>query len=160
MPDLDFAEKQRIQRANQIFLRLRKELHDRDAQFAEKDVREAAQSARWLREIIEQYAGDWEQTYEDALTESELTEEDEAYLQGGINEAGGFSPFVQSNLRRLEEAAPDEVETGEPAAARIAHQDLMCGMVAGLVAGGVMMRNFFYFGFAVGMSRKAGCWQD
>ncbi|HLL38705.1 MAG TPA: hypothetical protein VK357_03455 [Rubrobacteraceae bacterium] len=159
MPNLDYAEKQRIQRANQIFLRLRKELHDRDVQFAEKDVRGAAQSARWLREIIEQYAGDWEQTYEDALTESELTEEDEAYLKSGIDEAGGFLPFVQFNLRRLEEAAPDEVETGEPAA-KIAHQDLMCGMVAGLVAGGVVMRNFFYFGFAVGMSRKAGCWQD
>ena len=97
---LDFAEKQRIQRSNQIFLRLRKELHDRDAQFAEKDVREAAQSARWLREITEQYAGDWEQTYEDALAESELTEEDEAYLQSGVKEAGGFSPFVQRNLRR------------------------------------------------------------
>jgi hypothetical protein len=89
MPSLDSAEKQRIQRSNQIFLRLRKELHDRDAQFAEKDVREAAQSARWLREIAEQYAGDWEQTYEDALAESELTEEDEAYLQSGVKEAGG-----------------------------------------------------------------------
>jgi hypothetical protein len=38
MPSLDFAEKQRIERSNQIFLRLRKELHDRDTQFAEKDV--------------------------------------------------------------------------------------------------------------------------
>ena len=89
MPSLDSAEKQRIQRSNQIFLRLRKELHDRDAQFVEKDVREAAQSARWLREIAEQYAGDWEQTYEDALAESELTEEDETYLQSGVKEAGG-----------------------------------------------------------------------
>jgi hypothetical protein len=157
MPDLNLAEKQRIQRANQIFLRLRKELHDRDAQFAEKDVREAAQSARWLREITERYAGGWEQTYEDALVESDLTEEDEAYLQSGIKGAGGFSPFVQRNLRRLEEAAPDEEETGDPAA-RMSHRDLMCGTAAGLVAGGVMMGNFFYFGFAVGMSRKAGCW--
>jgi hypothetical protein len=157
MPSLDFAEKQRIQRSNQIFLRLRKELHDRDAQFAEKDVREAAQSARWLREITEQHAGDWEQTYEDALAESELTEEDETYLQSGVKEAGGFSPFVQRNLRRLEEAAPDEEKTGNPAA-RMSHQDLMCGIVVGLVAGGVMMGNFFYFGFAVGMSRKADCW--
>jgi hypothetical protein len=157
MPSLDSAEKQRIQRSNQIFLRLRKELHDRDAQFAEKDVREAAQSARWLREITEQYAGDWEQTYEDALAESELTEEDEAYLQSGVKEAGGFSPFVQRNLRRLEEAAPDKEKAGNPAA-RVSHQDLMCGIVAGLVAGGVMMGNVFYFGFAVGMSRKAGCW--
>jgi hypothetical protein len=157
MPSLDFAEKQRIQRSNQIFLRLRKELHDRDAQFAEKDVREAVQSARWLREIAEQYAGDLEQAYEDALAESELTEEDETYLQSGVKEAGGFSPFVQRNLRRLEEAAPDEEKTGDPAA-RVSHQDLMCGIVVGLVAGGVMMGNFFYFGFAVGMSRKAGCW--
>ncbi|MCA1729732.1 MAG: hypothetical protein LC751_10085 [Actinobacteria bacterium] len=157
MPDLDYAEKQRIQRANQIFLRLRKELHDRDAQFTEKDVREAAQSARWLKEITEQHAGDWEQTYEDALAESDLTGEDEAYLQSGLKEAGGFSSFVQRNLQRLEEAAPDEGETGDPAA-RINHQDLMCAMVAGLVAGGVMMGNSFYFGFAVGMSRKAGCW--
>ena len=157
MPSLDSAEKQRIQRSNQIFLRLRKELHDRDAQFAEKDVREAAQSARWLREIAEQYAGDWEQTYEDALAESELTEEDETYLQSGVKEAGGFSPFVRRNLRRLEEAAPDDGKTGDPPT-RMSHQDLMCGIVAGLVAGGVMMENFFYFGFAVGMSRKAGCW--
>src|SRR5215210_1262604 len=149
MPDLDFAEKQRIQRANQIFLRPRKELHDRDAQFAEKDVREAAQSARWLREITEQYAGDCEQTYEDALAESELTEEDETYLQNGVKAAGGFSPFVQRNLRRLEEAAPDEEETGDPVA-KINHQDFMHGMVAGLIAGGVMMGNSFYFGFAVG----------
>ena len=134
MPSLGFAEKQRIQRSNQIFLRLRKELHDRDAQFAEKDVREAAQSARWLREITEQYAGDWEPTYEDALAGSELTEEDEAYLQSGVKEAGGFSPFVQRNLRRLEEAAPDEEKTSNPAA-RVSHQDLMCSIAASLVAG-------------------------
>ena len=157
MPSLDSAEKQRIQRSNQIFLRLRKELHDRDAQFAEKDVREAVQSARWMREITEQYAGDWEQTYEDALAESKLTEEDEAFLQSGLKEAGGFSPFVRRNLRRLEEAAPDEEKTGDPAA-RVSHQDLMCGIVVGLVAGGVMIGNLFYFGFAVGMPRKAGCW--
>lgn len=157
MTDLDLAEKQRIQRSNQIFLRLRKELHDRDAQFAEKDVREAAQSARWLRKIIEQHASDWEQTYADALAESDLTGEDEAYLQDEIKEAGGFSSFVQRNLRRLEEAAPDEEETGDPVA-RMSHQDLICGVVAGLVAGGVMMGNSFYLSFAVGMSRKAGCW--
>ena len=157
MPDLDYTEKQRIQRANQIFLRLRKELHDRDAQFAEKDVREAAQSARWLREIIEQHASEWEQTYEDTLAGSDLTGEDKTYLQSGIKEAGGFSSFVQRNLRRLEEAAPDEEETGNPVA-KINHQDFMHGMVAGLIAGGVMMGNSFYFGFAVGMSRKASCW--
>jgi hypothetical protein len=62
------------------FSETKEELHDRDAQFAEKDVREAVQSARWMREITEQYAGDWEQTYEDALAESKLTEEDETYL--------------------------------------------------------------------------------
>ncbi|MCA1728031.1 MAG: hypothetical protein LC751_01050 [Actinobacteria bacterium] len=157
MPDLDLTEKQRIQRSNQIFLRLRKELHDRDAQFAEKDVREASQSARWLREIAEQHEGDWEQAYEDALAGSDLTGEDEAYLQNEITEAGGFSSFVQRNLRRLEEAAPDEGETDDHAAG-MTHQDLICGVVAGLVAGGVMMGNSFYFGFAVGMSRKASCW--
>ena len=157
MPSLDSAEKQRIQRSNQIFLRLRKELHDRDAQFAEKDVREAVQSARWLREITEQYAGDLEQAYEDTLAESELTEEDEAFLQSGVKEAGGFSPFVRCNLRRLEQAAPDDEKTSDPPT-RMSHQDLMGGIVAGLVARGVMMGNFFYFGFAVGMSRKAGCW--
>ena len=134
MPSLDSDERQRIQRSNQIFLRLRKELHDRDAQFAEKDVREAVQSARWLREIAEQYAGDLEQAYEDALAESELTEEDETYLQSGVKEAGGFSRFVRRNLRRLEEAAPDDEKTGDPPT-RMSHQDLMCGIVAGLVAG-------------------------
>src|SRR5215207_3916201 len=127
MSSLDFAEKQQIQRANQIFLRLRKELHDRDAQFAKKDVREAAQSARWLREIIEQHADEWEQTYEGALAGSDLTGEDETYLQSGIKEAGGFSSFVQRNLRRLEEAATDGEETGNPVA-KINHQDFMRGM--------------------------------
>ncbi len=109
-----------------------------------------------MREITEQYAGDWEQTYEDALAESELTEEDETYLQSGVKEAGGFSPFVQRNLRRLEEAAPDEEKTGDPAA-RISPRPYV--RYSGRPrSGGVMMGNFFYFGFAVGMSRKAGCW--
>lgn len=45
-PTLDPEEKQRIQRANQIFLRLKKLLHDRDGQLAERYFREAAQSAR------------------------------------------------------------------------------------------------------------------
>jgi hypothetical protein len=44
-----------------------------------------------LREITEQYAGDWEQTYEDALAESEMTEEDETYLQSEVKEAGGLA---------------------------------------------------------------------
>jgi hypothetical protein len=59
--DFDSDEKQRIEEANQGFLRLRKELHDREAQFAERDVREAAQSARLLREVIEPHPADWEQ---------------------------------------------------------------------------------------------------
>jgi hypothetical protein len=157
VPDFDSTEKQRIERANQIFLRLKKQLHDRDGQFAERDLREAAQSARWLREIVEQRPEDLDRACEDALAESDLIEEDKGYLKSGIEKAGGFSSFVQHNLRRLEEAAPDEEETGDPAA-KLSHKDLMCGMVTGLVAGGVMMGNLFYFGFAVGMSRKAGCW--
>ena len=158
LPDYDPTEKQRIERANQVFLRLKKQLHDRDGQFAERDLREAAQSARWLREIVEQRPDELNLACEDALAESELIEEDKVYLRSGIEKAGGFSSFVQHNLRRLEEAAPNEEETGDPTA-KISHQDLMCGMVAGLVAGGVMMRNLFYFGFAVGTLRKAGCWQ-
>jgi hypothetical protein len=164
MLDFDSDEKQRIERANQIFLRLRKELHDREAQFAERDVEEAAQSARWLREIVEQHPTDWEQAYEDALANSELTEEDVDYLRRGAKEAGGFLPFVQRNLQRLEEAAPDEGEqTNDPTRETthqglITHQNLVCGAVAGILAGGVMTGNSFYFGFGVGMSRKAGCW--
>ena len=158
IPDFDSAEKQQIQRANQIFLRLRKDLHDREAQFAEGDVREAAQSAWWLREIIERRPGDWEQAYEDALAETDLPEEDGDYLRRGVEKAGGFLSFARGNLRRLEEAAPGEGEqTGDPAA-ELTHQDFVCGVVAGLVAGGVMTGNFFYFGFGVGMSRKAECW--
>jgi predicted DNA-binding protein len=158
MLDLDSAEKQRIQRANQMCLRLKKELHDRGAQFTEKDVREAAQSARWLREIIERYPGDWEQVYEDALVQSDLTQEDKADLQRGIREAGGFSPFVQRNLRKLEDAASGEREQTGDAAAEMTRQALACGVAASLVVGGVLMENFFYFGFAVGMLRKSDCW--
>ena len=160
VPDFDSDEEQRIERANQIFLRLRKELNDREAQFAERDVREAAEGARWLREIVERHPDDdWEQAYEDALAESDLPEEDKAYLQKGVKEAEGFLPFAQRNLRRLEDAAPGEREqvTSDPTA-EITRQNLMCGVAAGLVAGGVMMGNFFYFGFGVGMSRKAECW--
>jgi hypothetical protein len=158
VPDFDSDEKQRIQRANQIFLRLRKELHDRGTQFAEKDVREAAQSARWLREIIERHPGDWEQAYEDALVESDLPEEDEDYLRRGVQKAGGFSSFARRNLRELEEAAPGEREQTSDPAAEVAHQDFVCRVAAGIIAGGVMTENSFYFGFAVGMSRKAECW--
>lgn len=157
--NFDPDEEQRIQRANQTFLRLRKELHDRGAQFAERDVKEAAQSARWLREIIERHPDDWEQAYEGALAESDLNTEDEAYLRRGVEDAGGFSSFARRNLRRLEEeAAPDEREQPDNDAAGITRQDLVCGVVASLVVGGVMMGNSFYFGFGVGMSRKAGCW--
>ena len=156
--DLDPDEKQRIERANQTFLRLRKELHDQGSQFAERDVREAAQSARWLREIIEQHPGDWEQAYEGALASSDLDKEDEAYLRKAVEDVGGFSSFARRNLRRLEEAAPGE--RGQPDdAAEITRQDLMCGVVAGLVVGGIATGNSFYFGFGVGMARKADCWQ-
>lgn len=158
MLDLDSAEKRRIQRANQMCLRLRKELHDRGTRFTEKDVREAAQSARWLREIIQRYPRDWEQAYEDALTQSDLTEEDKGDLQRGIKEAGGFSPFVQRNLRKVEDAASGEREQSSDAATKMTRQDLACGVATSLVAGGVLMGNFFYFGFAVGMLRKSDCW--
>lgn len=157
VPDFDSDEKKRIQRANQIFLRLRKELHDRNAQFAERDVSEAAQSAGWLREILEQHQDDWDQAYQDALAGADLPEEDEDHLNKGVNEAGGFFSFAQSNLRRLEEAAPSETQTGD-SATKMEHEDLVCGVAVSLIAGGVMMGNSFYFGFAVGMSRKANCW--
>ncbi len=158
MLDFDPDEKQRIERANQVFLRLRKELHDREGQFAERDVAEAAQSARWLREIVEQHPTDWEQAYEDALAGSDLPEEDMGYLRRGAEEAGGFLPFVQRNLQRLEEAAPGEREQTSDPTEEMTHQGLICGAVAGIIAGGVMTGNSFYFGFGVGMSRKADCW--
>ncbi len=47
-PTFDSEEKQRIQRANQTFLRLKTLLHDQDGELAERDVNEAAQGARWL----------------------------------------------------------------------------------------------------------------
>jgi hypothetical protein len=123
-PDFDPEEREQVQRANQIFLRLRKELHDREAQFPERDVEEAAQDARWLREIVERHPNGWEQAHEDALAGSDLPEEDEAYLRRGIKEAGGFSPFARRNLQRLEEAAPGERgRTGEPE--EVTHDGLM-----------------------------------
>jgi hypothetical protein len=158
VPDFDSDEKQRLERANQVFLRLRKELHDREAQFAERDVAEAAQSARWLREIVEQHPTDWEQAYEVALAESDLTEEDVDYLRRGAEEAGGFLPFVQRNLQRLEEAAANEREQTSDLTEEITHEGLVCGVAVGIIAGGVMTGNSFYFGFAVGIALKAGCW--
>lgn len=158
-PDLDPDEKQRVQRANQILLRLKKELHERETRFSERDVEEAAQSARWLRETLDRHPDGWEQAYEDALAGSDLAGEEESYLRKGVENAGGFAQFAQSNLQRLEDAAPLEGEPSEGTTAKITHQDLVCGVAAGLVAGGVVMGNSFYFGFGIGMSRKAGdCW--
>lgn len=155
--NLGSDDKQRIEQANQTFLRLKKQLHDREGQLAERDVEEAAQSARWLTEIVERHQDDLDRAYEDALAESDLDEEDKAYLRDGVEKAGSFSSFVRHNLRGLEEAAPDEGETGEPAG-EMTDQDLACCVAAGLLAGGVMMGNLFYLGFVIGMSRKAGCW--
>ncbi len=157
-PDLDATEKQRVERANQIFLRLRKELHDRERQPAERDIREAVQGAQWLREVVERHSNGLEQAYEDALSESGLPEDDQAHLWKETEEAGGFSSFVRDHLRRLEEAAPTEGEHPADPTGGMTHRDLMCGVVAGLLAGGTMMGNSFYFGFAVGASRKASCW--
>ncbi|MEC4630436.1 hypothetical protein VSS86_22165, partial [Bacillus safensis] len=61
-----------VQRANQIFLLLRKEVHDREKEPAEKDIREAAQGAQWLREVVERHSDGLEQAYEDALSKSGL----------------------------------------------------------------------------------------
>ncbi len=154
-PSFDSAERQQIQRANQIFLRLKKLLHDRDEQFAERDVREAVQGARWLREVLERYSDDLEVAYEDALAASGLPEGDQAHLRRETEEAGGFSSFVLRDLRRLEEVATDEGgnQPGGPTA-RMARRDLVRAVVAGLLAGGTMMGNSFYFGFGIGMSRR------
>jgi hypothetical protein len=158
-PDLEPDERQQVQRANQILLRLKKELHERETRFSERDVEEAAQSARWLRETLDRHPDGWEQAYEDALAGSDLAGEEESYLRKGVENAGGFAQFAQSNLQRLEDAAPLEGEPSEGTTAKITHQDLVCGVAAGLVAGGVVMGNSFYFGFGIGMSRKAGdCW--
>lgn len=156
-PTFDSEEKQRIQRANQTFLRLKTLLHDQDGEIAERDVNEAAQGARWLGEIVERYSDNLEEAYEDALAASKLSEEDQAHLQRRTEEAGGFSSFVVRDLRRLEESAPDGEEQRGDSIASITRQDLTCSIVAGLVAGGTMMGNAFYFGFAVGMSRKSEC---
>ena len=157
VPDLDSTEKQQVEWANQIFLRLKKQMHDRDEQLTERDLGEAAQGARWLREIIKRRPEDLDRAYEDALAGSDLVEEDKAHLQGGIEEAEGFSSFVRHNLRRLEDAAPGEGETDDPAG-EMTSQDLACGVATGLLAGGVVIGNLFYLGFVVGMPRKAGCW--
>jgi hypothetical protein len=156
-PTFDSAERQRIQRANQIFLRLRKKLHDWDERFDERDFREATQGARWLREVVERHSDSLETAYKDALAASGLPEEDQAYLHKGTEEAGGFSSFVQRDLRKLEAATPNERNRSGDSAPSATYQDLMCGVVAGLLAGGTMMGNSFYFGFALGMSRKNDC---
>lgn len=154
-PSIGSAERQHIQRANQIFLRLKKLLHDRDEQLAERDVREAAQGAQWLREVVERYSDDLEVAYEDALAASGLPEGDQAHLRRQTEEAGGFFSFVQRDLRRMEEAAPGEGEQLDDLRASIARRDLIRAVVAGLLAGGTLMGNSFYFGFGIGMSRKA-----
>jgi hypothetical protein len=65
-------------------------------------VREAAQAARCLGEIIERHSNDLEKAYEDALAESKLPDEDQAHLRERTDEAGGFSSFVLRDLQRLE----------------------------------------------------------
>jgi hypothetical protein len=157
-PTLDSDERQQIQRANQIFLRLKNLLHDREGQMAERDLREAAQGARWLREVVQRYSGVLEVAYKDALAASGLTEEDQDHLRRGTERAGGFSSFVRRDLQRLEGAAPDEEEQPGDPTTDMTRPDLICGTVAGLMAGATLMGNPFYFGFAVGMSRKADCW--
>lgn len=157
MPTFDSTEKQRIERANQVFLRLKNEIHDRNAQPSERDVAEAAKGARWLREIIEQHPRDWNRAYKNALIESDLPEEDKAYLREGVKQAKDFSSFVQSHLQKLEEPSTNGRQAKEPDA-EMSRQELACGVVAGLLAGGVLIGNYFYFGFAVGMSRRADCW--
>jgi hypothetical protein len=157
-PTLDPDERQRVQRANQIFLRLRKELSDREQRITEKDVRDAAQGALWLREVVDRCSDDLEQAYEDALAASGLPKDDQAYLWRETEEAGGFASFVRHHLRNLEKTAPAESEHAGDPAEGIAPQDLARGTVAGLIAGGTMMGNSFYFGFAVGTSRRAECW--
>lgn len=157
-PIFNSAEKEHIQRANQTFLRLKKQLHDREEQLAERDINEAAQGAQWLGEVVERHSDGLEKAYEDALAASGLPEEDQAYLWRRTEEAGGFSSFVRHDLRKLEEAAPGKKGQSGNSTVSITRHDLACSVVAGLVAGGTMMGNAFYFGFAVGMARKAECW--
>ena len=157
MPTFISTEKQRIERANQVFLRLKKEIHDRNAQPSERDVVEAARGARWLREIIERCPREWNRAYKDALIASELPGEDKAYLREGVKQAKDFSSFILRNLRKLEEPSTNGRQAKE-LGAEMSRQELACGVVAGLMAGGVGVGNYFYFGFAVGMSRKAECW--
>lgn len=63
---------------------------------------------------------------------------------------GGFSSFIVRDLRRLEESVPDEEEQPGASIAGTNRQELRRSIVAGLVAGGTMIRNAFYFGSAVG----------
>ena len=157
-PSLDSDERQRIQRANQIFLRLRRNLHDRDERVKERDIEEAVQGARWLREVVERYPDGLETAYEDALATSSLPEEDQAHLREGTEQAEGFSSLVRRDLRKLEEATFGKRKQSGDSTVSATRQDLMCGLVAGLLAGGTIMGNSFYFGFAVGVARKNDCW--
>ena len=110
-----------------------------------------------MGEIVERHSDNPNEAYEAALAASKLSEEDQAHLQKRTEAAGGFSSFVLRDLRRLEESAPDGEEQLGDSIAGITRQDLTRSIVAGLVAGGTMMGNAFYFGFAVGMSRKSEC---
>jgi hypothetical protein len=157
MPTFVSTEKQRIERANQVFLRLKKDIHDRNAQPSERDVVEAARGARWLREIIERCPREWNRAYKDALIASELPGEDKAYLREGVKQAKDFASFILGYLRKLEEPSTNGRQARE-LGTEMSRQELACGVVAGLMAGGVALGNYFYFGFAVGMSRKAQCW--
>lgn len=71
-PGLDPTEKQQVERTNQIFLRLKKQMHDRDEQLTKRDLGEAAQGAQWLWEIITRRPDDLDGVYEDALAGSDL----------------------------------------------------------------------------------------
>ena len=57
---------------------------------------------------MERHPIDWEQANEDALADSALPQEDEAYLRREVKDPGRFLLFAQRHLRRLEEAASNE----------------------------------------------------
>ncbi len=137
--NFDSDEQQRIERANQIFLRLKNLLHDREGQLAERDFREAAQGTRWLREVVQRYSGNLEEAYEDALAASGLPEEDQAHLRRGVERAGGFSSFVRCDLQKLEGAAPAEEEQPGDPTTDMTRPYPVCGTVVGLMAGGTLM---------------------
>lgn len=78
--------------------------------------------------------------------------------EGYTEKAEGFSSFVRRDLQRLEAAAPGEEEQPGDPMRDMTRPDLICSLIAALMAGGTLMGNSFYFGFAVGMLRKADCW--